>query len=312
MNQQDEERDEGVERLKEARYISAAAKLRLISLRNRFPSILVFAFEGDDDKIIYRQWITRLFSELSYEALSCGGKRNVLALRDSLSRDEAGLGKGVYYFVDRDYDDLQGREAGDDIFMTDYYSVENYLVTEAVLENILKTEMDFNLRPELRKCVLNIFLSVFEEFLSRFSVVNFRIFLARRERLEIIDEKESLKKLWLDVSLQEIGPFRKPPEEIVRLIGQISEKEKEVYKQGFDQLDPATRHRGKFMLAFFRKWLESLDAECRKPQTDILHGHEDIRGGRTNEFTLGMFASKSAIPAGLYAFLQAGPLRDGS
>jgi hypothetical protein len=53
-------------RLKSARTTSAVLKARLITLKANFPDALVFAFEGDDDKIVYGQWIRGVFARSFY------------------------------------------------------------------------------------------------------------------------------------------------------------------------------------------------------------------------------------------------------
>src|SRR6516162_499595 len=86
-----------VERLKSARTTSAVLKLKLITLKSGFPDALVFAFEGDDDKIVYGQWIRRIRPELQYEPFPCGGKEGVRGLKNAVTRDLSGLGTGVFF-----------------------------------------------------------------------------------------------------------------------------------------------------------------------------------------------------------------------
>jgi Protein of unknown function (DUF4435) len=68
----------------------------------------LLAFEGDDDKIVYGQWIRRIRPGLRYEPFPCGGKREAKELKNALGRDLAQLGENVFFLVDRDYDDLTG------------------------------------------------------------------------------------------------------------------------------------------------------------------------------------------------------------
>jgi hypothetical protein len=42
------------------------------------------------------------------------------------------------FFVDRDFDDLQGRLPDNTVYMTETYSIENCIVCREVLEDILK------------------------------------------------------------------------------------------------------------------------------------------------------------------------------
>jgi hypothetical protein len=117
--------DMKIEKLKGARESVAVLKLRLASLRAKLPKSLVFAFEGDDDKIVYYQWIRRIKPSLDYEPFPCKGKRRVIQLREMLKRDLNKLGEGVYFFVDRDFDleDVPGCNFSERTFITDKWHV---------------------------------------------------------------------------------------------------------------------------------------------------------------------------------------------
>lgn len=295
--------DELVERLKKARGAPAVAKMKLLRIRETDSEIFVFVFEGIDDKIVYAQWINRVCPEFRYEPLTCDGKRNLLAFRDSLRKDQNGLNARVIFFVDRDFDDLSGREAGDDIFMTDYYSVESYLVSDRVLDQLLKTGFHCDSYPAVRIRVINLFKLAYDRFLEEFKEVNFRIFIARREKIEIEDEKNNLAKLWRDITLNEIKESKKSPEEIVPFARELTSQKMLSYRVQFDHLDPKTRHRGKFAFAFFCKWLAALQGEWRKSSVGVFDEVHDRRPLQGAEFHLGNYASKSALPADLERFL---------
>ncbi len=79
--------DVRVEKARSYRGSGAVFKSRLIAFRARFPTKPVFVFEGQDDKIIYSQWVIKLRPDLVYEPFPCHGKKNVLWLRDSVLRD---------------------------------------------------------------------------------------------------------------------------------------------------------------------------------------------------------------------------------
>ena len=42
------------------------------------------------------------------------------------------LSNGVYYFIDRDFDEFANFTKEKNTFMTDCYSVENYLVSDSI------------------------------------------------------------------------------------------------------------------------------------------------------------------------------------
>jgi hypothetical protein len=157
----------------------AVLKARLAILRGERPGCIVLAFEGDDDKSAYNHWLRRVRSELAYEPFPCDGKTGVFDLQDAVDRDLGDLRRGVYFFVDRDFDDLRDRAADDRVFMTDRYSIENYLVTESVLIELLKDEFHCHGQPAVRDRVVSLFQEQLRAFTVATTEINFRIYLAR-------------------------------------------------------------------------------------------------------------------------------------
>ena len=93
-------------------------------------------FEGHEDSVFFRSFVTRRLSPSTrtYE-YRCDGKSNVYAAFSEITRRRPDV-RGVLFFVDKDLDDVVGADWPTDprIFVTDVYSIENYLVTRAVLE----------------------------------------------------------------------------------------------------------------------------------------------------------------------------------
>jgi hypothetical protein len=140
-----------------ARSAAAVSKSRLLNLRSRFPSGLIIAVEGSEDKVAYSHWITRIRPTLAYEFLVCGGKPQVRQLKNAALRDLGGLGKDVIYLVDRDFDDLDGFDNAANVAMTDRYSIENFIVDNEVLELSLRIAYPCNGHPALREQICALF-----------------------------------------------------------------------------------------------------------------------------------------------------------
>ena len=90
----------------------------------------IFAFyEGDEDPSFYRQFIIKILnSEYELEEIIAGCKNNVLKLQKSIDWDRYNA-KQLAFFVDRDLSFWLGQplEYGGNVFVTDEYSVENYI-----------------------------------------------------------------------------------------------------------------------------------------------------------------------------------------
>ncbi|UFX42102.1 DUF4435 domain-containing protein [Bradyrhizobium sp. 41S5] len=254
--------DAYVNKLRAARDRPAVLKTKLASVRSSSPGCLVFAFEGDLDKGAYFQWVKRLRSDLVYEPFPCGGKRQVLEFREMLRRDLGGLAARVYFFIDRDFDDFRGFDPDPaTTFATDQYSVENYLVTREVLEELLKDEFHCHAEPEIRNACLAVFDQRLTEFLTATEAINFRLFIARKNGFTLQKHLPTRINNVALVALDSVSPIAVGPEQVVIFNEQVSLEQFDTLKAEFPKLNPQKRYRGKFNLLFFMKWLDLLAAD---------------------------------------------------
>ena len=101
-------------RIKEAKNVRAVLKVDFAAFASAIPDdTKIFAFEGPADKAVFYHWIKSVSPALKYEPHVCKNKFNVLQLFDSLQSDLTGLAERAYFFVDRDFDGLQGRDEHD-------------------------------------------------------------------------------------------------------------------------------------------------------------------------------------------------------
>ena len=166
-------------RLRSSRDSRSVMKMKLVMLRGKSPSRAILVFEGDDDKIVYGRWLPRLCPNIEYEVMVCKGKGGVCQTQKIVADDKGSLSGGIYLFIDRDYDDDRGFDAHPSLFMTEYYSVDNYLVSEQVLLGILRDEFPCHEHPELRKRVLDQFNADYDDFLSATCELNRLLFIAQ-------------------------------------------------------------------------------------------------------------------------------------
>lgn len=291
--------------VKESREGAAVLKMDLINLRNDLPDDAILVFEGDDDKAAYYQWIQRLSPGLSYEPFPCRGKEKVLQLKAVLDRDLSGLGDCVFFFVDRDFDDLRGETPDPErLFMTVQYSIENCLVTPRVLERVLTNEFHCHARPMIRASVLERFGQLLDDFLGVTRAVNFRIYCARRVGVEIRPAiPDKISKI-VSVALTEVGAGSGTADQIIKYARELEAEELAGLQEQFDLLDPRERFRGKFMLGFFLKWLEVLAVDRTSADSICFPDlRKDVKI-RLQGLTIENLASKSEPPEGLFEFIQ--------
>ncbi|MFD1944308.1 DUF4435 domain-containing protein [Paradevosia shaoguanensis] len=296
--------DSEVVKLIEARGRPAVLKAALINCRSKLPHTIIFAFEGPDDKLAFSQWIARLRPGFVYEPFTCKGKRQVLQLHNSIIKDKAGLADGVYFFVDRDFDDLLGFAPSDRLFMTQEYSIENSVVHLGTLENLLKNEFHCDSAPELREAIVILFAKVYSDFLSATQALNNRLFLAKQLGLDM--RKSNKIKDIARVELESVAQSDTPFTEAIELPREPTDAEVVAQAVAFAALAPATRYRGKWAFQFFLKWLECLHA-ARKAGSDLFKGTDLSQSVNISAITIQTLASKSGLPAGFEDFLATVP-----
>lgn len=307
------EHDAAVAAMRAYRTRPSVLKIELATLRSAVPNNVVFAFEGDDDKIIYRQWVHRVREDLTYVSFPCRGKGPLLDLRASLQRDKTGLSQGVFFFVDRDFDDLRGQAEGDDVFVTDRYSVENYLVDPSVISAALEIEFHCHDAPTLRQQLVAQFQETYDAFLIQTEEVNRRLFKARRAGVDVKPLPKSITKL-AKVGVRTVEKGTAEPDAVVVYKNVSSAVSFEGLDDQFNALDGRCRYRGKFALLFMEKWLRELAAEAGSDTRGCFADLKSNSAVRIAELTLTGFSSRSPLPYGFKEFIEATspPLTDRS
>lgn len=293
-----------VQSLIQARDVPAVQKTKLTTIRSSRPDISIFAFEGIDDKRVFYHWIKQIDPQLPYEPFVCHGKDKVLELRKVVERDVNDLKRGVYFFIDRDYDDLKGDEPSENIFVTESYSFENVLVSSQVLEELLKVELHCHSEPECRNAILELFASLYSQFLEIAKPLNFKIFLARRCNISQIGHLPSRINQIAKVTLEIVESPQVDPRDLVALVREPTEEEIARHSTDFEELDARTRYRGKFALLFFSKVLDLLIADRNNAESIFFADLDREELVAKGPVTLDSMASKSALPAGLTEFLE--------
>jgi hypothetical protein len=292
-----------IESMRLSRDKVVVAKTDILVLRSKIPNVRIFVFEGDDDKVIYHSWISRVSANLRYEPFCCNGKTKVLALRDSLASDKANSVEGIYFFVDRDFDDLQGRHLDDRTFMTSCYSVENYLARDEVLDVVLTNDFHLNGLPEERTRIIALYNELFDDFLDLAKHANERIYVARKAKVELLKQLPSDCKKIAKIYVDRIDPTSIDPDTWLTYKSAVAQHEIDLHLEEFQKLDPRARYRGKFILDFFKRWLEMLCEDARSEHPIVLIRRAGVGRIKVSEFTLGSFAIKSCLPEGLHEFV---------
>jgi len=296
--------DNYLKKLLDSKDSRAVLKMELAKLRASVKDTLIIAMEGKDDKFIYSQWIRRIRPDLRYEPFACGGKKKVLALKSAVDADLNNLANKVLFIIDRDFDEAQGTLPAENLFMTDAYSVENYLVEPGVLQEILTNDLECHAQPGLRNDIERKFEHLYGDFLLCMREVNKRIFLARRLGINIKGGIPTKISDFISVKIDSVRPTGLSAYDFISLEREPTVEEVEKHQADFDLIDARLRHRGKFAIFFLMKWIDIL-ADDRRADKSIWFGPLNKNCKiNTQGITVGVMATKSSMPQGLLEFVN--------
>ncbi|WP_162592891.1 DUF4435 domain-containing protein [Variovorax sp. PBL-E5] len=294
-----------IENLRKRREVPAVTKTEFATFASGVPADhRILVFEGRDDKIAYAHWLRRIANDFRYEALIRHNKAAVLKLHESLSGDLTGLSRRALYFVDRDFDDLQGHATSTAIFMTDCYSIENYCVTTEVFEDVLRDEFHCNGINEARAELLQLFRDVYGDFLMKTKPLNLRIYIARKLAISQDDKLPSRLNQIAAVGLHRVDAVEGRLSETVLLEREPTEVEAQALTVEFEKLEPGARYRGKFALMFFVRWLELLRIERLGNLSGIFAAYGQPQFKVRGDFSFDVLVSRVSPPPGLKEFLE--------
>lgn len=291
-----------LKKMREAREADSVLKLRLLKLRSAAKESNIFVFEGPDDRAVYSRWIMRANPTASYEPFVCNGKREARKLSKILDRDVSGL-TNVYIFVDRDFDDLEYFQYLDAVFVTDRYSIENYMIDEQVLERILRDDVGVAINPALRAKIMTTFCSDINAFCSSATSINFRIFIEKRCRIRRHCDPDESVSNFVEIQLGSVVPKSVCVYDFHRLDWEPNPATAKILWNEFSDFDPRCRYRGKFIWNFFKKWVDLLIKDLRSGASIFLTDSSKIEGLKGVTPSLVALSSHSPMPEGLQAFL---------
>jgi hypothetical protein len=126
-----------IEQLRSSRESAAAAYHKFLLEYPKARDHAYSFFEGREDASFYTNFIARFISTEKIHGYRCGKKQDVYDVYTKINkREESPI--HVLFFVDKDWSDLleESNPIDSRIYVTDYYSVENYIAEKYVLNRI--------------------------------------------------------------------------------------------------------------------------------------------------------------------------------
>lgn len=133
---------------------------------NNYNNTLFYFVEGEDF-CYYNPRIKNYSNSMNYINYRCDGKHNVIGV-NNLIKEKLTIENNnkLMFFVDRDYglDDVP-----ENIYVTDFYSIENFYLTEETVRNILENFIEINKHTNNYSLCLDYFKKTYTEY-SKFAV----------------------------------------------------------------------------------------------------------------------------------------------
>lgn len=230
---------------------------------------LPICFEGEEDILYYRERIEIYFN--NFAKIVCGGKKQVLALRDEI-KDSEYKNKKCLYFIDCDFDDNTNLINQDDIYITPCYSIENLYISDNCFSKILSDEFGINGDDTKYSTLFNEIKSYYKdkknEFLKEITEFNYLIYLITIKNFSISFNNTKMSDL-IEIKLNEINKksdlqFHKKEDGFYKILG-LSEEDfqklkLELYRseQYFSNKDLEKYFRGKNLFEFLEYFLKRL------------------------------------------------------
>jgi Protein of unknown function (DUF4435) len=278
----------------------------LLNLNSQAKNDIHAFFEGRDDRSFYMNFLHRFSKNQEVYTYLCKNKKGVYeAYRMTLKVHYSAI---TLFFVDKDHSDVLGEECeqAPNIYVTDLYSIENYLVSVYMLERVWKELfrfsgiMEFNSRHRAK----------FEEELNRFyefttPLMAWVICLKRQGKSPIINNISISKFFTITKELtlewkDEAQPMGKRISILENLCGEKTPEDKFDIRPIIDYellyLHPKSYIRGKLELEFFVKFINTL--------LDSLTPLVTTKTRLTEDNALEILGPRALIPQSLEKFLQ--------
>lgn len=239
---------------------------------------VIACFVEGKDSCYYRSRINNVVN-FSKDVLfyPCNGRKEVTFVRNSLhSNLYPNENVKVLFFCDRDYDlDLKY----DDIFYTDYYSIENYYSTRKFVENVLINVFNFSKYNPNFHLALKFFDEKYKLFYNEIVKVNAFAYSAR-----INEKKYNLPRVDLSVisfskinknkTLENFEMNNLTYQDLVSIfsVDYVTEEE---YSNNLSNIDE-TKIRGKWVLSFIIWYFESIKNELKSGTNGFIQSNTKI------------------------------------
>lgn len=288
-----------VEKLREARSRTSVLMIQLYQLISRDQNIVVLIVEGRDDVGAYDVWFSKLGLRNSYNPIIANGKSQVLDFREQYRTKSKIRNETVAFAIDKDFDGTRGHEAGPDLFVTAGYSIENYFISDSIVESLAKDEFQLANDPDAIDILKKHFSESLAIFIDAFYPINLKLYTAKSKGVLSGSISSKLAK-YVNIEIDGVDLEDHALSEIVPTSRTFTEAELNEGQLHFKELVPMHEmHRGKFLLHFLLNWLDCSASMLRSDSVPgIKVGAKKIKFSKAN-LTYRDLATRTTPPQGL-------------
>lgn len=294
-----------LEKMRASRSNPQVALISYTTVRGKNPEKLICVFEGYEDLPYYETIFNRVGNATAFSSIIAKGKDQVLSLRAILKANHYKDDK-VRFFIDNDFDGLKGHAAGDDIYVTEGYSIENHLAGSNILSSLLHSE--FKCCAASEDTAVQTINELFDHFLAAFFEImrpaNQAIFYARTRDVKLKNIEDRIGEYFL-LTLDGINATGSDqfdligwPEGLDRDISSV--------EADFSRLDPHMQWRGKFIFELFVRFLHQLKNDRTSDTPKLFERKAGVKFDPNGD-VVRVLASLSTIPTSLSLFVKLFP-----
>jgi len=300
-----------LEKLKEARESSASVFHDFLLRAPKAPNDTHVFFEGNDDPSFYQGFIHNyLTSDKSLHIYKCGKKKTLYEVYGRIVKSKYKL-IFTMFFTDKDYSDIlpENYPKADNIFVTDYYSIENYLVDKYMLSRILVDICHLNLKKIDIKNIEKKFQSELNNFHSIFRNISIWFLTLRAAGLKPNHNNLDYRKICrFTKNIRFVQHDEKNCIQNLEIMCGVLTPEnydsaKVEYETKITKLEPKKYIRGKYELWFFIEFVRHL---IKTFEDNLLGNQEKIKiyTQITHNNAVEILGPRAKIPPSLQKFLS--------
>jgi hypothetical protein len=238
---------------------------------NRVSNAPVLVFEGMQCPQFYLAMLCKVYASIENQQIIAHGKETVLGVHKLIRTNPQTCNDDVLFFVDRDYDRSPEPGSFRDIYVTPGYSIENEIIDCNVVKTFIRANFNVDdcLDREALENIVNNFKRLWTSYCIASVDLHKLIFLCRRFEIPLQLPNKIDNILEIDIEQLEVRHLFDSIEALASFLNVDDHKFNCALADAaligeFNELDPATRWRGKYHLEIVKRYLGYLADNRRR------------------------------------------------